>query len=68
VVNEDAKNIIRIEWTNRGNGYTIEVMEARDAAHIELFGERPADVREHGTRSTIRLWRRLLRSSCCSAK
>lgn len=44
VVNEDAKNIIRIEWTNRANGYLIEVMDARDAAHIEQFGERPADV------------------------
>ncbi|RYF35490.1 MAG: hypothetical protein EOO21_03965, partial [Comamonadaceae bacterium] len=45
VVNEDAKNIIRIEWTNRQNGYNIEIMEARDAAHIEQFGERPAEVR-----------------------
>jgi len=44
VVNEDAHNIVRIEWTNRANDYTIEVMEARDAAHIEQFGERPADV------------------------
>lgn len=46
VVNEDAKNIIRIEYTNRANGYAIEIMEARDAAHIELFGERPAEVRK----------------------
>ncbi len=46
VVNEDAKNIIRIQWTNRANGYALEIMEARDAAHIEQFGERPADVVE----------------------
>lgn len=43
-VNEDAHNIIKIEWTNRANGYTIEVMTASDAAHIEQFGERPKDV------------------------
>lgn len=43
-INEDAFNIIKIEWTNRANGYTIEVMTASDAAHIEQFGERPKDV------------------------
>lgn len=43
-VNEDAFNIIKIEWTNRANGYAIEIMTASDAAHIELFGERPKDV------------------------
>ena len=43
-VNEDAFNIIKLEWTNRANGYAIEVMTASDAAHIELFGERPRDV------------------------
>jgi hypothetical protein len=44
VLNEDAHNVIRIEWTNRANAYALEIMTATDAAHIELFGERPADV------------------------
>lgn len=44
VVNEDAHNIIKIEWTNRANAYAIEVMTASDQAHIELFGQRPASV------------------------
>lgn len=44
VVNEDANNIIKIEWTNRANAYAIEVMTASDQAHIELFGQRPAGV------------------------
>lgn len=44
VVNEDAHNIIKIEWTNRTNAYAIEVMTASDQAHIELFGQRPASV------------------------
>lgn len=43
-VNEDAYNIIKIEWTNRNNNYAIEIMTATDMAHIELFGERPKDV------------------------
>ncbi|MGL4576357.1 MAG: phage tail protein [Burkholderiaceae bacterium] len=43
-VNEDRSNVVKIEWTNRYNQYAIEVMSASDAAHIELFGERPADV------------------------
>ena len=44
VVNEDAHNVIKIEWTNRANNYAIEVMTATDQAHIELFGERPGSV------------------------
>jgi Putative phage tail protein len=44
VVNEDAHNIIKIEWTNRLNAYAIEVMSASDQAHIEQFGQRPASV------------------------
>lgn len=43
-VNEDAFNIIKLEWTSRANGYQIEVVTATDVAHIELFGERPDDV------------------------
>jgi hypothetical protein len=43
-VNEDASNIIKLEWTHRANNYQIEVMTATDAAHIELFGERARDV------------------------
>lgn len=45
VVNEDAHNVIKIEWTNRNNNYAVEVMSATDQAHIELFGQRPASVR-----------------------
>lgn len=44
VVNEDAHNIVLIEWTNRANNYAVEVMTASDQAHIELFGQRPASV------------------------
>jgi Putative phage tail protein len=44
VVNEDAHNVVLIEWTNRNNNYAVEVMTASDQAHIELFGQRPASV------------------------
>lgn len=44
VLNEDAHNVVLIEWTNRGNNYATEVMTASDQAHIEQFGQRPAGV------------------------
>lgn len=38
--NEDAYNYVRVEFRNRANEYNIEVVQAYDLAHIELFGER----------------------------
>lgn len=43
-VNEDAYNHVRVEYQNRDNGYAIEVMSAKDLAHIEQFGERTMEV------------------------
>jgi len=43
-VNEDAYNHVRVEFQNRANGYAIEVMSAKDLAHIEQFGERTMEV------------------------
>lgn len=43
--NAQVKNIMRAQWTNRANNYNEDLMDASDAAHIQLFGERPSDVR-----------------------
>jgi hypothetical protein len=42
--NEDAYNHIRVEFQNRANDYNVEVMSAKDLAHIEQFGERTMEV------------------------
>lgn len=42
--NEDAYNVIRVEYLARANGYNVDIVEDRDRAHIEAFGERVKDV------------------------
>jgi len=42
--NEDAFNVVRVEYRNRANGYAIDIAEARDRAHIDIYGEKVKEV------------------------
>lgn len=36
----DRMNSVKLEWLNRGNRYTVEVVEAKDLAAIQVYGLR----------------------------
>lgn len=39
----DAKNKLRVEFSDRANDYAIGVAQASDEAHVAQYGERPAE-------------------------